>query len=243
MSSGTNVSLDPLQIANLWQKRSAEDFNQLSMICHSRQMLYESEVKATEQYWNKCVILVDNMRDKSQLLACTEWGLYCKARDSLERSKEAWQKAAGDQSSFSNNDDNGEKFHAVLTQSMHVDNDNSGSKRKAVESIPGTMFGTPTALSVSARSSQTPVSHMTLEIMDDGGHTSGDKNCCASSRFCRSPWVPVSNNHPCTVCRKSVHSWCFGENVEGGSSTCALCVDPQRICENAMNFTPPPRAS
>ena len=240
-NAGRSLSfVDPLQTANLLQRRSAEDFNRLTMICHTQHMLYESCVSEMEKCWDKCMILNKDMRDKTELAQCMEWSMYCNARDAVKVAKQDWTSAANDQSSFSKVDEKGQMFNAMLTESMVLPVHRSpGSKRKAAAME--NKLKTPQAFHVSARrDSQTPLSNMTKDdIMGEGDDTGtiGNKNC-ASGNLCRSPYIPVGN-HPCSICRKSVHSWCFGDNDEGGSCKCALCVEPQCISEIAMNFEPP----
>ena len=68
-----------------------------------------------------------------------------------------------------------------------------------------------------------------------------DSNHCASAEFCRCPWVPVTSAHTCTVCKKHVHSFCFGLNIEGGGCKCASCVEPKGVCAHSLMFNPPSR--
>eukprot|EP00979_Chaetoceros_neogracilis_P001067 scaffold196_cov225-Chaetoceros_neogracile.AAC.1 len=243
-NAGRSMSfVDPLQTANLLQRRSAEDFNRLTMICHTRQMLYESCVSEMEKCWDKCRILIEDMRDKTQKAECMEWSMYCSARDAVKQAKQDWTSAAKDQSSFSKVDEKGQMFNAMLTESAVLPaHGSSGSKRKAATME--NQMKSPPAFNVSARrDSQTPMSNMTTDdIMGEGEgddtSTIGNKNC-ASGHLCRCPDIPVTN-HLCAICGIPVHIWCFGSNNEGGPCKCALCVNPQCICENAMNFGPPP---
>ena len=68
-----------------------------------------------------------------------------------------------------------------------------------------------------------------------------NSNHCASAEFCRCPWVPVTSAHMCTVCKKHVHSFCFGLNIEGGGCKYTSCVEPKGVCAHSLMFNPPSR--
>ena len=88
-------------------------------------------------------------------------------------------------------------------------------------------------------------SHSSFEtefIDDKEGNNDKDtqEGCCASGYHCRCPWIRGKFAHTCSECGKGVHSFCFGYNEEGGESKCALCVFPNGVCTQSLNFDPPP---
>jgi hypothetical protein len=89
-------------------------------------------------------------------------------------------------------------------------------------------------------------SYMGVEDDKEGEESSidelGDFTKCASSELCRCPWIPIASSpHTCFVCHEKVHSFCLGETQDLGVDKCALCVDPNRVCDSARGMEPPSR--